>query len=81
MEYCHIYILRLITKDEMKRLTRSEDCSEIKIDSLYLSWTMMKWNFVGEIREYTIDKSERGSMTDNSISVFFPSKETLQSRN
>ena len=73
--------LRLITKDEMKRLTRSEDCSEIKIDSLYLSWTMMKWNFLGEIREYTIDKSELCSNTDNSVSVFFPSKETLQSRN
>ena len=65
--------LRLITKDEMKRLTRSEDCSEIKIDSLYLPWTMMKWNLVGEIREYNIDKSELCSKTDNSVSVFFPS--------
>ena len=55
--------LRLITKDEMKRLTRAEDCSEIKIDSLYLPWTMMTWNFVGEIREYTIDKSELCSNT------------------
>ena len=66
--------LRLITKDEMKRLTRSEDCSEIKIDSLYLSWTMMKWNFVGEVKEYYIDKSDLCSNTDNSVSVFFPSK-------
>ena len=66
--------LRLITKDEMKRLTRSEDCSEIKIDSLYLPWTMMKWNLVGEIREYNIDKSDLCSATDDSVSVFFPSK-------
>ena len=66
--------LRLITKDEMKRLTRSEDCSEIKVDSLYLPWTMMKWNLVGEIREYNIDKSDLCSATDDSVSVFFPSK-------
>ena len=64
--------LRLITKDEMKRLTRSEDCSEIKTDSLYLAWTTMKWNFIGEIREYNIDKSDLCS-TDNAVSVFFPS--------
>ena len=62
--------------DEMKRLTRSEDCSEIlSIDSLYLSWATMEWNFVGEIREYNIDKSDLCSTTDNSVSVFFPSKE------
>ena len=67
-------IPRLITKDEMKRLTRSEDCSELKADSLYLPWTMMKWNFVGEIKEYNIDKSALCSNTDNSVSVFFPSK-------
>ena len=67
-------IPRLITKDEMKRLTRSEDCSELKADSLYLSWSMMKWNFVGEIKEYNIDKSDLCSNTDNSVSVFFPSK-------
>ena len=72
--------LRLITKDEMKRLTRSEDCSEIKIDSLYLSWTMMKWNFVGEVKEYYIDKSDLCSNTDNSVSIFFPSMGTLNSR-
>ena len=61
--------------DEMMRLTRSEDCSDIlSIDSLYLAWTMMKWNIVGEIREYSIDKSELCSNTDNSVSVFFPSK-------
>ena len=58
----------------MKRLTRSEDCSDIKVDSLYLPWTMMKWNFVGEIREYNIDKSNLCSTTDNSVLVFFPSK-------
>ena len=67
-------IPRLITKDEMKRLTRSEDCSELKADSLYLSWSMMKWNFLGEIKEYNIDKSDLCSNTDNSVSVFFPSK-------
>ena len=64
---------RSITKDEMTRLTRSEDCSEIKVDSLYLPWQMMQWNLVGEIREYNIDKSELCSKTDNSVSVFFPS--------
>ena len=69
----HTFI-RLITKDEMKRLTRSEDCSEPKIDSLYLPWTMMQWNFVGEIREYSIDKAALCSNTLNSVSVFFPSK-------
>ena len=75
----HIYILRLITKDEMKRLTSSEDCSELNVDSLYLPWTMMKWNFVGEIREYNIDKSDLCSNTsDNTVSVFFSSKEACQ---
>ena len=69
-----IYIYRLITKDEMKRLTRSEDCSEIKVDSLYLSWTKMKWKLLGEFREYNIDKSDLCSAIDDSISVFFPSK-------
>ena len=67
-------ILRLITKAEMKRLTRSQDCVELKFDSLYLRWTMMQWNFVGEIKEYNIDKSALCSNTDNSVSVFFPSK-------
>ena len=57
----------------MTRLTRSEDCSEIKVDSLYLAWSVMKWNLEGEIREYNIDKSELCSKTDNSVSVFFPS--------
>ena len=71
-------ILRSITKDEMKRLTRSEDCSELKVDSLYLPWTMMQWNFVGEIKEYNIDKSAVCSNTDNSVSVFFPSKGARQ---
>ena len=67
--------------DEMKRLTRSEDCSEIlSIDSLYLSWTEMKWNFVGEIKEYNIEKSDLCSNTDNSVSVFFPSKGRGQRR-
>ena len=64
----------MITKDEMMRLTRSKDCSELKVDSLYLPWTKMKWNFVGEIREYNIDRHDLCSNTDNSISVFFPSK-------
>ena len=59
------------------RLTSSEDCSDVKVDSLYLPWTMMKWNFVGEIREYEIDKSDLCSDTENSVSVFFPSKESL----
>ena len=68
----HIFI-RLITKDEMKRLTRSEDCSEIKGDSLYLAWTMMNWTLVGEVREYNIEKTDLCSNTDNSVSVFFPS--------
>ena len=63
-----------MTKDKMMRLTSSEDCSDVKVDSLYLPWTMMKWNFVGEIREYEIDKSDLCSNTDNSVSVFFPSK-------
>ena len=66
-----------MTKDKMMRLTSSEDCSDVKVDSLYLPWTMMKWNFVGEIREYEIDKSYLCSNTDNSISVFFPSKGTI----
>ena len=73
-------IPRLITKAEMKRLTRSEDCSELKADSLYLSWTMMKWNFVGEVKEYEIDKSDLCSNTDNSVSIFFPSMGALNSR-
>ena len=63
----------MITKDEMMRLTRSKDCSELKVDSLYLPWTKMKWNFVGEIREYSIDKSDLCSKTEDSISIFFPS--------
>ena len=63
-----------MTKDEMKRRTRSDDCAELKTDSLYLPWTMMKWNIVGEIREYNIDKTDLCSNTDNSVSVFFPSK-------
>ena len=75
----HIYILRLITKDEMNRLTSSEDCSELNVDSLYLPWTMMKWNFVGEIREYNIDKSDLCSnKSDNTVNVFFPSMEACQ---
>ena len=73
-----IYILRLITKDEMKRLTSSEDCSELNVDSLYLPWTMMKWNFVGEIREYNIDRSDLCSTSDTTVSVFFPSKEACK---
>ena len=64
---------RELTKEEMKRLTRSEICSEIRADSLYLSWSMMKWKFVGEIREYKIDKSELCSPLEDSVSVFFPS--------
>ena len=63
----HICIFRLITKEEMKRLTSPEDCLELNEDSLYLPWTMMKWNLVGEIREYYIDKSDL--CTDNSVSV------------
>ena len=58
----------------MIRRTRLEDCYEVKNDSLYLPWAMMKWNFVGEIKEYEIDKSDLCSNTDNSVSVFFPSK-------
>ena len=73
IENYHIDIRRLITKEEMKRLTSSEDCSELQVDSLYLAWTKMKWNFMGEIREYTIDKSDLCSNADNSVSVFFPS--------
>ena len=68
--YCEFY--RLITIDEMKRLTRSEECSELIVDSLYLSWTTMKWNFIGKVREFNVDKSELCSTTDDSISVFFP---------
>ena len=69
---------RLITIDEMKRLTRSEECSELFVDSLYLSWTTMKWNFIGKVREFNVDKSELCSTTDDSISVFFPSKGRFQ---
>ena len=58
----------------MMRLTSSEDCSDVEVDSLYLPWTMMRWNFVGEFREYEIDKSDLCSNTENSVSVFFPSK-------
>ena len=72
MIYNNIYILRSITKDEMKRLTGSEDCFELPVDSLYLPWTMMKWNFFGEFREYNIDKSDL--CPENSVFVFFPSK-------
>ena len=57
----------------MTRLTRSEDCSEIKVDSLYLAWSVMKWNLEGEIREYNIDKSELCSHTETSVSLFIPS--------
>ena len=73
-----IPILRSISKDEMKRLT--EDCPELISDSLYLPWTMMKWNFVGEVKEYYIDKSDLCSNTDNSVSIFFPSMGALNSR-
>ena len=76
MEHCHIYTLRSITKDEMKRLTRSEDCSQLPVDSVYLPWTMMKWNFFGEFREYNIEKSDL--CTENSVVVFFPSKRGFQ---
>ena len=75
-----ICILRSITKDEMKRLTGSENCSDLPVDSLYLPWTMMKWNFVGEVKEYYIDKSDLCSNTDNSVSIFFPSMGALNSR-
>ena len=75
-----IPILRSISKDEMKRLTSPEDCSELILDSLYLPWTMMKWNFVGEIREFNIKKSDLCSNTDNSVSVFFPSKEGFRNK-
>ena len=57
----------------MKRLTRSDECSEINSDSLYLPWTDMKWNYIGKIIEFYIDKSNLCSNTDNSVSVFFPS--------
>ena len=70
----------MITKDEMMRLTSSKDCSDVEVDSLYLPWTMMKWNFVGEFREYYIDKSDFCSNTDNSVSIFFPSMGALNSR-
>ena len=72
IETFHNCIFSLITIEEMKRLTSSEDCLELKEDSLYLPWTMMKWNLVGEIREYYVEKSDL--CTDNSVSVFFPSK-------
>ena len=64
---------RELTKAEMKRLTSSAVCSEIRADSLYLSWSMMKWKFVGEITEYNITKSDLCSPLQNSVSVFFPS--------
>ena len=72
IDYLHCESYRLITIDEMKRLTRSEECSELIVDSLYLSWTTMKWNFIGKVREFNVDKSELCSTTDDSISVFFP---------
>ena len=65
----------------MKRLTRSGNCFELPVDSLYLPWTMTKWNFVGKIREYNIDKSDLCSNVDNSVSVFFPSKGEFQKKN
>ena len=65
--------IRSITKDEMTRLTTSADYSE-KIDTLYLSWEMMNWNLVGEIRKYYIDNSDLFLSTDNSVQIFFPSK-------
>ena len=74
LEYYHIYIHRLITTDEMKRLTSSEDCYELKVDSLYLPWTMSKWTTVGEIREYEIDQTELCSNMNNLVHTFFPSK-------
>ena len=40
----------------------------------------MKWNFVGEIREFNIKKSDLCSNTDNSVSVFFPSKEGFRNK-
>ena len=33
----------------------------------------MKWNYIGKIIEFYIDKSNLCSNTDNSVSVFFPS--------
>ena len=74
IEFYHICIHRLITTDEMKRLTSSEDCYELKVDSLYLPWTMSKWTTVGEIREYEIDKTELCSNMNNLVHTFFPSK-------
>ena len=61
-----------MTKDKMMRLTSSEDCCDVNVGSLYLPWTMMKWNFFGEFRDYNIDKSDL--CTENSVVVFFPSK-------
>ena len=59
----------------MKRLTSSEDCAELKDDSIYLSWTMMEWKITGEVKEYKIPRSDLDcSNVDSSVSVFFPSK-------
>ena len=63
----------------MKRLTWSEECYQLKVESLYLPWTMMQWDFIGEIREYNIDKSDLCSNIDTTVSVFFPSKGVCQS--
>ena len=70
-------LIRSITEGEMKRLTSSEDCAELKDeDSIYFSWTMMKWKITGEVKEYKIPRSDLCSNVDTSISVsaFFPSK-------
>ena len=59
----------------MKRLTSSEDCAELKDDSIYLSWTMMKWKITGEVKKYEIPRSDLDcSNVDSSVSAFFPSK-------
>ena len=64
----------MINKEEMFRLTRSEDCSEFEKDSVYLSWTMMNWTIVGEVTEYSVPVSDVCTTDDSSVSVFFPSK-------
>ena len=58
----------------MQRLTRSEDCTELEEDSMYLSWTMMEWKIVGEVSEYSVPVSDICTTDDSSVSVFFPSR-------
>ena len=58
----------------MMRLSSSEDCAELKDNSIYLSWQSMKWNITGKVEEYKITKSDLCSDVDTKVSVFFPSR-------